>query len=145
MRIARFNGDRLGVVSGADIQDVTDWAFANGRTRTDDPLIAFIHAWRPGAKPSGPTLPAAGVRLGPPIKQPSKIAAAAANYWKHTQEMNPGTAADKLGGIHEKGFFLKAPSSIIGPGETIRLPFPDRRTDHEAELGVIIGKTGKNI
>lgn len=145
MRLARFSGDRLGVLTGDNIQDVTEWAFANSRQRTEDPLIAFIHAWQPGAKPTGPTQPAAGVRFGPPVKHPSKVIAAAANYWKHTQEMNPGTAKEKLGGIHEKGFFMKAPSSIIGPGDTIRLPFPDRRTDHEAELGVIIGKTGKDI
>ena len=41
--------------------------------------------------------------------------------------------------------FLKAPSSIVGPGATIRLPFADRRTDHEVELGVVIGRTARNV
>ncbi len=143
MRLARFNDDRLGLLAQETLQDVTAWAFANSRRRTEDPLIAFIHAWRPGAAPSGPSVPAAGARLGPPLRQPSKVIAAAANYWKHTQEMNPGQ--ENPGGIREKGFFLKAPSSIIGPGDTVRLPFADRRTDHEAELAVVIGKTGKDI
>jgi 2-keto-4-pentenoate hydratase/2-oxohepta-3-ene-1,7-dioic acid hydratase in catechol pathway len=143
MRVAAFNDNRIGLMTGDTLQDVTDWAYAHCRRRIEDPLVAFIHAWTPGAKPEGPMRPLAGVRLGPPLRQPGKIIAAAANYWKHTQEMNPGK--DNPGGIREKGFFLKAPSSIIGPGDPIRLPFPDRRTDHEAELAVIIGKTGKNI
>ena len=78
-----------------------------------------------------------------PLRHPGKIIAAAANYRKHTQEMNPGQA--NPGDVREKGFFLKAPSSIIGPGETIRLPFADRRTDHEAELAVVIGRRGHGI
>lgn len=145
MRLASFNGGRLGLWSDDAVRDVTEWAFAHCPHRVADPMIAFIHAWRSGAEPSGPALPAPPARLGPPLTHPSKIIAAAANYWKHTQEMNPGTAKENLGGIHEKGFFLKAPSSIIGPGDAIRLPFPDRRTDHEAELAVVIGKTAKNI
>lgn len=145
MRLASFNGGRLGLLTDAVVQDVTAWAFEHCPQRVEDPMIAFIHAWKPGAEPSGPTQATSGARLGPPLTHPSKIVAAAANYWKHTQEMNPGAAKENLGGIHEKGFFLKAPSSIIGPGDAIRLPFPDRRTDHEAELGVVIGKTAKNI
>ncbi len=93
--------------------------------------------------PAGATLSADGVRFGPPLRRPGKIVAAAANYLRHTQEMNPGVAAP--GGVREKGFFLKAPSSIIGPGEAIRLPFADRRTDHEAELAVVIGRTARAI
>lgn len=144
MRLARFDGDRLGILGNGRIQDVTDWAFRHSPRRTDDPLIAFIHSRRSGATlPAGPDRPAAGVRLGPPIREPGKIVAAAANYLKHTQEMNPGK--DTHGGIFEKGFFLKAPSSIIGPEDSIRLPFPDRRTDHEAELAVIMGKTASHV
>lgn len=143
MRVAAFNDNRIGLLTGDTLQDVTEWAFAHCRRRIEDPLVAFIHAWTPGDKPEGPTRPLAGARLGPPLRQPGKIIAAAANYWKHTQEMNPGK--ENPGGIREKGFFLKAPSSIIGSGDTIRLPFADRRTDQEAELAVIIGKTGKDI
>lgn len=41
--------------------------------------------------------------------------------------------------------FLKANSSLVGPGEGIALRFPDRRNDHEVELAVIIGKPGNEI
>ena len=47
--------------------------------------------------------------------------------------------------IEKYGVFLKAPSSIVGPGDTVELPFPDRRTDHEVELGAVIGKTARNV
>jgi len=143
MRVARFAGDRLGVLEGDGLRDVTDWAYANCPRRTGDPVIAFIEACARGQRPDGMLARTEGVRFGPPIRQPGKIVAAAANYLKHTQEMNPGVAAP--GGIREKGFFLKAPSSIIGPGEAIRLPFADRRIDHEAELAVIIGRAARGI
>jgi 2-keto-4-pentenoate hydratase/2-oxohepta-3-ene-1,7-dioic acid hydratase in catechol pathway len=143
MRVARFAGDRLGVLEGDGLRDVTDWAYAHCPRRVGDPLIAFIEARARGETPVGKTVAGDSVQFGPPIRQPGKIVAAAANYLKHTQEMNPGVAAP--GGIREKGFFLKAPSSIIGPDEAIRLPFADRRIDHEAELAVIIGRAARGI
>jgi 2-keto-4-pentenoate hydratase/2-oxohepta-3-ene-1,7-dioic acid hydratase in catechol pathway len=143
MRVARFAGDRVGVIHGDRIEDATAWALERSAVRTDDAMIAFIHASAKEAPRAAGTHAARDAPLGPPLRQPGKIVAAAANYWKHTQEMNPGK--DNLGGIREKGFFLKAPSSIIGPGGTIRMPFADRRTDQEAELAVIIGRAGKDI
>lgn len=143
MRLAGFGDGRLALVEGETLRDVTDWAFANCARRVEDPLIAFIDARARGAAPAGPVISANGVRFGPPMRRPGKIVAAAANYSSHTREMNPGVAAP--GGIREKGFFLKAPSSIIGPGEAIRLPFAERRTDYEAELAVIIGRTASGI
>jgi 2-keto-4-pentenoate hydratase/2-oxohepta-3-ene-1,7-dioic acid hydratase in catechol pathway len=38
------------------------------------------------------------------------------------------------------GLFLKASSSLVGPSQGIHVRMPDRRTDHEVELAVIIGK-----
>ena len=45
----------------------------------------------------------------------------------------------------DQGLFLKANSALVGPSEGVAVRFPDRRTDHEAELGVIIGRAGSNI
>jgi 2-keto-4-pentenoate hydratase/2-oxohepta-3-ene-1,7-dioic acid hydratase in catechol pathway len=144
MRLVSFDGGRLGILETEDrVRDVTDWALEASPRRVEDPLVALIEAVGAGAKPQGPERPRAGMRLGPPIRQPSKIVAAAANYLQHTQEMNPNAPAHR--GIYDMGFFLKAPSSIIGPGEAIRLPFADRRTDHEAELAVIMGRTARSV
>src|SRR5438128_6113043 len=43
------------------------------------------------------------------------------------------------------GLFLKASSSLVGPGAGIALRKLDRRNDHEVELAVVIGKKGNNI
>ena len=143
MKLVTFNGHRLGLLNGQTLQDVTDWAFEHCTQRIQDPLIAFIHAQAGGGVPTGPHVPLSEASFGPPIQYPGKILAAAANYLKHTQEMNPGVANPI--GTRERGFFLKAPSSIIGPDDAIVLPFADRRTDYEAELAVIIGRGGKDI
>jgi 2-keto-4-pentenoate hydratase/2-oxohepta-3-ene-1,7-dioic acid hydratase in catechol pathway len=145
MKLVTFNGHRLGLLSGQTLQDVTDWAFENCADRIRDPLIAFIHAQAVGGVPTGVTVPLSEATFGPPILFPGKIIAAAANYLKHTQEMNPGVQADSLVHTRQRGFFLKAPSSIIGPDDAVILPYADRRTDQEAELAVIIGRGGKDI
>ena len=56
------------------------------------------------------------------------------NYTDHQREMN---AEHTVTGL---GFFLKSPTSIVGPNGRVVLPFPHRRTDQEAELGVVIGR-----
>jgi 2-keto-4-pentenoate hydratase/2-oxohepta-3-ene-1,7-dioic acid hydratase in catechol pathway len=77
--------------------------------------------------------------LGPPIPRPGKIVAAPVNYDEHRVEMSVQHTVAQL------GVFLKAPSSVIGPGGTILLPFADRRTDQEAELAVVIGSTAHHV
>jgi 2-keto-4-pentenoate hydratase/2-oxohepta-3-ene-1,7-dioic acid hydratase in catechol pathway len=143
VRLARFDGDRVGVVAGDAVLDITDAVMQQSSFRTDDPMLALIGLDAPPSCIDAHRRPLAGVRLEAPLRRPGKIIAAAANYWKHTQEMNPGR--QDLGGIREKGFFLKAPSSLVGTGATVRLPFADRRTDQEAELAVVVGRGGRNI
>lgn len=91
-----------------------------------------------------PALPLGDVRLRPPVPQPSKIVAAPVNYALHQDEMNAQFQNAEFT-IERLGFFLKAPSSIIGPGDTVLLPFKDRRTDHEAELALVVGKAAKDV
>jgi len=147
MQLVSFDNGRLGILVGEHlVRDVTDWALARCPRRVEDPLIALIEAMGAGGKPEGPERSRAGIRIGPPLKHPSKIIAAAANYLTHTREMkavNPGRPEHR--GIYDLGFFLKAPSSIIGPGAAIRLPYPDRRTDHEAELAVVMGRMARAV
>ncbi len=80
---------------------------------------------RPGAAP-------AGLRLLPPVV-PSKIVAIGRNYREHAAEMKNPLPVEPM-------IFLKPPSAIIGPGDAIRLPPGAGRVEHEAELGVVIGK-----
>ena len=64
---------------------------------------------------------------------PSKIIGIASNYRKHIAEMGrPVPTVPKL--------FLMPPTALIGPGEPILIPPGIGRVDHEAELGVVIGR-----
>ena len=72
------------------------------------------------------------VRLIAPC-EPSKIVCVGRNYAAHAAEL--GNELPK-----EPMLFLKPPSSLVGPGEPILLPKISNRVEHEAELGVVIGK-----
>ena len=47
--------------------------------------------------------------------------------------------------VEKFGLFLKANSSPCGPADGVRVIWPERRTDYEVELAVVIGKPGRNI
>jgi 2-keto-4-pentenoate hydratase/2-oxohepta-3-ene-1,7-dioic acid hydratase in catechol pathway len=82
------------------------------------------------------------------VQHPTKIIAAPVNYRAHVAEAN-ADAGIRYGhtqtDIGEAGLFLKANSSLAGPGAGIPLRFPERRTDHEVELVVVIGQAGSDI
>jgi len=80
--------------------------------------------------------PLADVKLLAPSK-PSKIVCVGRNYVEHAKEM--GNEVPKIPLI-----FLKPPSSIINPGETILLPPQSKQVEHEGELVVVIGKSARN-
>ncbi len=67
-----------------------------------------------------------------------KIICLARTYKEHAKEMNAVTTEDPL-------LFLKPTSSIIFNHHTIRIPKRSHSLHHEVELGVILGKKGKNI
>jgi 2-keto-4-pentenoate hydratase/2-oxohepta-3-ene-1,7-dioic acid hydratase in catechol pathway len=69
---------------------------------------------------------------------PSKIIGIGKNYRAHAQEMGGTVPSEPL-------FFLKAPSSLLGPGQPILLPALSQHVDFEGELAVIIGKTAKHV
>ncbi len=77
----------------------------------------------------------ADVRLLSPIL-PSKVVCIGKNYTAHIAEMNTGDApAEPL-------LFLKPSTSVIGPGDAIRIPSGSTNVHHEAELAVVIGARG---
>jgi 2-keto-4-pentenoate hydratase/2-oxohepta-3-ene-1,7-dioic acid hydratase in catechol pathway len=82
------------------------------------------------------------------VQSPTKVIGTPTNYALHVAEAKEQAADFKqryTGTIEEQGLFLKANSSLIGPGEGVATRFPDRRTDHEMELGIIIGRKVSNI
>jgi len=89
-------------------------------------------------EPAGITLPLAEVRLLAPL-QPGKIIGIGRNYAAHARELGNAPPDE------EPMIFLKPPSAVISTGDTILLPEASKRVDHEAELGVIIGRTVRHL
>lgn len=85
------------------------------------------------------TYSAGQVILQAPV-QPSKIICIGLNYHAHVKASQSADEAPEYPLI-----FLKPPSSIIGPGEKIIHPEQSQRVDYEAELGIVIGKTARNV
>lgn len=81
--------------------------------------------------------PLADVQLIHP-SEPTKIVCVGRNYVEHAKEL--GNEVPKVPLI-----FLKPPSSIISNGETISLPPQSAQVEHEAELVIVIGKTGRHV
>jgi len=155
MKLCRFDEDRLGVVEGDRVRDVTPALEALPRVSYPlprlDPLIANLALVREriaAVITSAPRRPLAEVRLLSPVANPGKIAAAPVNYRKHLDEARGDPAIhhqNQVGEIQRVGLFLKATSSLVGPSEGVAVQHPDRRNDHEVELAVVIGKAGRNI
>jgi 2-keto-4-pentenoate hydratase/2-oxohepta-3-ene-1,7-dioic acid hydratase in catechol pathway len=78
-----------------------------------------------------------GVRTLTPVA-PSKIIAVGINYADHAREMGRTLPQEPL-------VWLKATTSLIPDGSKIEIPFPNHRTDYEAELAVIIGRRIRNV
>jgi len=73
-----------------------------------------------------------------PIERPGKIICVGLNYRAHAAEQNripPGQPV----------LFAKWSTSLIGPGQPIRLPAISQAVDHEAELGVVIGERVRGV
>jgi 2-keto-4-pentenoate hydratase/2-oxohepta-3-ene-1,7-dioic acid hydratase in catechol pathway len=157
MRLCRFGDDRLGVVEGTTVRDVTAALEVLPAYRyplpTHDVLIANLAKVTARVKAiaaDSPALPLDSVKLLSPIANPGKVIAAPVNYQKHMDEVKNDVQIHANNPAHtltiqSAGVFLKATSSLVGPGEGIAVRKPDRRTDHEVELAFIIGRTGTNI
>jgi 2,4-didehydro-3-deoxy-L-rhamnonate hydrolase len=103
------------------------------------------------------------LQVHPPVDLPRQLFFTGANYRKHVVDLTidqgvgpPGLEGDELRRWAEQMMderaangvpysFLKAPSSIIGAFDDIVLPPTTKKPDWELELGVIIGRGGRNI
>ena len=150
MRIAVFDDNRVGLVRGKRVVDVSDLAGAGGGEWPPVfmlRLIANFDELRPrleAAQDDREGVPLDEIELRAPAVLPNKIIAAPANYRKHIEEMRT-VVTQEPHAIETYGVFLKSPSSIIGPGQRIELPFSDRRIDHEVELGFVLGRKARNV
>lgn len=71
--------------------------------------------------------------LGPGLARPGKIICVGRNYREHAEEMDNPVPERPL-------LFQKPVSSVIGPGDPISLPAASDEVEHEAEIGVVVGR-----
>lgn len=146
MRLCRFGENRLGVIDGDQVRDVTAALDELPAYRyplpAGDMLIANLDTVtaraRAIARNSTPA-PVDRVSLLSPVANPNKIIGAPVNYRKGGEDAAAIAAAMSI------GLFLKANSSLAGPSDGIALRMMERQIDHEVELAVIVGRQGVNI
>ena len=81
------------------------------------------------------------VHVGPPLLvpvRPSKIVCIGRNYRDHAAELGHDVPARPL-------IFLKPTSALLAPGAAILLPPDSLAVEHEAELGVVIGRRARHL
>jgi 2-keto-4-pentenoate hydratase/2-oxohepta-3-ene-1,7-dioic acid hydratase in catechol pathway len=145
MRLCRFDADRLGVVRGDRVLDVTSvldsipstrWPIEPGDLLISnlDRLRGMIDHLSEGGVPRW----LSDCSFKSPVANPSKILGAPKNYREPGDETIGST-------LERDGLFLKATSSLIGPSEGIELSLPGRQHDHEVELAAVIGSWCRNV
>jgi 2,4-diketo-3-deoxy-L-fuconate hydrolase len=137
VKLCHFDDGRLGVVRDGSVHDVTAALTALPASRwphpRHDPLVLDLERLRPvlgREATSVPGIAPSRCLLRSPVPSPGKIIAVRRNYGR-------GTA--------RPDFFVKATSSVAGPGEGLLLPLPRRRYQVEIELAVVVGRAGRSI
>lgn len=72
------------------------------------------------------------VRVGAPVARPGKVIGIGLNYRDHAEESGAAIPDEPV-------VFLKPGTTVCGPVDTILLPPDSTTTDHEVELGVVVG------
>ena len=142
MKLMVFNDDRVGVVRGDSVVDVT--AAVEGVPHSDAGNLmsavvarfADLRAPIERAAAAGASLPLAQVRIRPPLPRPNNVVCMAVNYMEDGTRKEPAPI----------NAFLKTPNCIIGNGDTMVLPdVPAALFEGEAEMALVIGKRASNV
>ena len=154
MNICCFDDGRLGLIDNDSVIDISavltrlpgaQWPYPLG-----DAVIrnwAVLEPHLSGLIENAPRLELLNVRLNSPVGNPSKIIGIARNR-KNLDQENLGPENDFAGGRRESDpmhMFIKANSALVGPSDGVALRFTGRRNDPEAELAIVMGKTGTDI
>ena len=142
MRLVLFNDFTPGILRGDNVVDVSqvisDIPHIDAQTWMRG-LIDRFDDYRPSledAASNNEGVALSSVRLRSPLPEPTRIACMAGNY------LEGGTLKYPT----DREAFLKSPSSVIGDGDTVTLPdAPVPHFHHEAELGLVIGKTSTDV
>ncbi|MCX4687725.1 fumarylacetoacetate hydrolase family protein [Kitasatospora purpeofusca] len=79
-----------------------------------------------------------GQRVGPPVPRPGKVVGIGLNYRDHAAEAGAAIPDEPV-------IFLKPGSTVVGPYDEVLVPRGGEKTDYEAELAVVIGRTARYL
>ena len=88
---------------------------------------------------SARAVPLPEIEYGPLYRRPRKIWGIGLNYVEHAGDLEETAPSE------EPASFMRPDTTIIGPGEEIRLPHQSGRVTGEAELGLVIGREARNV
>lgn len=108
-----------------EVEALRDWADTDGRAAAER-LDALV-------------IPQERLVYAPLYRRPRKIWGIGLNYVEHAADLSEKAPSD------EPASFLKPDTTIIGPGDPIRVPEQSHRTTAEAELGLVIGRTCRDV
>jgi len=136
MKLIRF-GDPEQETPGLILQDGTRIdASAAGSDYSEEFFandgLKQLYSWLQKNSASAPRV-SPSVRLGPPIRRPSKIVCIGLNYRDHAAETKAEPPKEPV-------LFFKATTSLVGPNDLLMMPKNSSKVDWEVELAVIIGK-----
>lgn len=99
--------------------------------------LASLRAWTAKNAATAPKFPAS-MRLGPPVRRPSKLVCIGLNFRDHAAE-------SKMELPKEPVIFFKATTSLVGPNDPVMIPKNAEKLDWEVELAVVIEKKASHI
>jgi 2-keto-4-pentenoate hydratase/2-oxohepta-3-ene-1,7-dioic acid hydratase in catechol pathway len=122
-------------------------------------VLAILEDWRnaqglletvaAGADKAKGGQPLKGTKLMAPVRWPSAIYCAGANYADHAAEMAARHGKEPEPDPHTQGLqswhFIKASRSLANPGETVKISDYSKQMDWEVELAAVIGRPAKNV
>src|SRR5580692_9596745 len=142
MKLVMFDDYKLGVLKGDAVIDVSAVVADIPHTAPGNLMSGLIERFSDyrkkleDAAAKGKGVAVGGVKLRPPLPKPANIVCMAVNY------MEDGTRKEAA----PINAFHKAPTAIIGPGDTMVLPdVPATIFEGEAEMALVIGKRATNV
>jgi 2-keto-4-pentenoate hydratase/2-oxohepta-3-ene-1,7-dioic acid hydratase in catechol pathway len=146
-------GDRLGLLEGEEILDLTTTAVALGRPFpsslkaliADGDAEAQVTALRDAAGDLAARLALSEATLRPPIPRPGKLIGIGLNYVEHVDESSRTLDTDK--DLPERPVLFDKPATAVvaTEGEILHDARLTAQLDWEVELAVVIGRTARGV
>jgi 2-keto-4-pentenoate hydratase/2-oxohepta-3-ene-1,7-dioic acid hydratase in catechol pathway len=121
----KYPGDLLGLIETGTLETIGSWYQAGGEKE----LLGLKDLLIPEKK----------ISFAPLYRRPRKIWGIGLNYQAHAQDLSEKAPET------EPASFMKPDTTIIGHGDAILIPRQSERTTAEAELGIVIGRTCRNV